>query len=545
MGICNLEESRSKLKPWKNKTFSKKAEYYYTKFDSYSKDTQVRETVKLEPKIINCNKDNVCKIQLIIFTNNAKTASKYGGTTDEGYVDATLNIMNFQKFFIMEYFFEKDQPIEFRITGTINGIVKTSLPSIMGSRGQTLKKEIEGAEGIFLEVKGHSYKKDIYSNLNINISMNGNLYGKDLLYLIIARGNNQHPQEQLLYRSEVISPLKNISHIEFKLCSIPDIYVSPDRIYQTTLISIELFDSKHKKSLGEYSGTLQPLINRNTEIKLNSSSITTNIYIDAIKNYSFLDYLRGGMQINLWVAIDFTGSNGLPNTPTSLHYLGVESNQYEIAIRECGNIVAYYDYDQKFQVFGFGGYFNGSSEVNHCFPLNGNPDDPEIFGVDGILQTYRAVLRNTRLAGPTYFHHFIEYLNNSVKKDISNENYNIYNILMILTDGIIGDMDETINALVESSYLPISVIIIGIGNADFTNMDILDADEDPLYDKNMRKADRDLVQFVPFRDFQNDGQKLAEQVLEEVPRQIVEYYQHQKLPPGKPIVDIHIDNNQV
>ena len=99
-------------------------------------------------------------------------------------------------------------------------------------------------------------------------------------------------------------------------------------------------------------------------------------------------------------------------------------------------------------------------------------------------------------------------------------------------------MDDTIDALVEASYLPISVIIIGIGNADFSNMDVLDADEDPLYDNNGRKADRDLVQFVPYKDFKNNGQKLAEQVLEEVPRQIVEFFQHRKIAPRDRVVDI-------
>ena len=109
---------------------------------------------------------------------------------------------------------------------------------------------------------------------------------------------------------------------------------------------------------------------------------------------------------------------------------------------------------------------------------------------------------------------------------------------MILTDGIIDDMDETVDSLVEASFLPISVIIIGIGDADFTNMEILDSDDSVLTDKNGRKADRDLVQFVPFKEFRNDGQKLAEQVLEEVPRQIVEYYQHKKIAPGDPIINI-------
>ena len=65
-----------------------------------------------------------------------------------------------------------------------------------------------------------------------------------------------------------------------------------------------------------------------------------------------------------------------------------------------------------------------------------------------------------------------------------------YNFLMILIDGLINDMDETIDVLFEASYLPISVIIIGICYGDFGNMDILDDDDNPLFDKSSRKADR-------------------------------------------------------
>jgi hypothetical protein len=35
---------------------------------------------------------------------------------------------------------------------------------------------------------------------------------------------------------------------------------------------------------------------------------------------SLIDYLKGGEQINLSIAIDFTGSNGDPQSSTSLHY---------------------------------------------------------------------------------------------------------------------------------------------------------------------------------------------------------------------------------
>ena len=95
---------------------------------------------------------------------------------------------------------------------------------------------------------------------------------------------------------------------------------------------------------------------------------------------------------------------------------------------------------------------------------------------------------------------------------------------MILTDGIINDMTQTIDLLVEGAKLPLSVIIIGIGNANFDNMEILDADDNPLVSSSGEKCIRDLVQFVPFSKFEHNQQRLAEEVLEEIPTQILEYY---------------------
>lgn len=51
----------------------------------------------------------------------------------------------------------------------------------------------------------------------------------------------------------------------------------------------------------------------------NSGVLHFSIRIE--KAYSFLDYIMGGTEINLMVAIDFTGSNGAPTDPKSLHYV--------------------------------------------------------------------------------------------------------------------------------------------------------------------------------------------------------------------------------
>ena len=74
---------------------------------------------------------------------------------------------------------------------------------------------------------------------------------------------------------------------------------------------------------------------------------------------------------------------------------------------------------------------------------------------------------------------------------------------MIITDGEITDMDSTITALVHASSLPMSVVIIGVGDSDFSSMKALDSDDHPLTDCHGSVARRDVVQFVAIRDFKN------------------------------------------
>lgn len=78
-----------------------------------------------------------------------------------------------------------------------------------------------------------------------------------------------------------------------------------------------------------------------------------------------------------------------------------------------------------------------------------------------------------------------------------------YFILLIITDGVISDMDETRHAVVQASKLPMSIIIVGVGNADFAAMEFLDGDSRVLRSYTGEEAVRDIVQFVPFRDFRN------------------------------------------
>ena len=85
---------------------------------------------------------------------------------------------------------------------------------------------------------------------------------------------------------------------------------------------------------------------------------------------------------------------------------------------------------------------------------------------------------------------------------------NTYQTLLILTDGEIHDMDQTIDKIIQGANLPLSIIIVGVGNANFENMDKLDGDNG-LYGSNGMKSQRDIVQFVPFRNVGMNGDVLA------------------------------------
>ena len=58
--------------------------------------------------------------------------------------------------------------------------------------------------------------------------------------------------------------------------------------------------------------------------------------------------------------------------------------------------------------------------------------------------------------------------------------YVLLNILFIQIDGVITDMGTTIRAIVRARDLPLSIVIVGVGNDDFKNMKILDGDDERL-----------------------------------------------------------------
>jgi hypothetical protein len=264
--------------------------------------------------------------------------------------------------------------------------------------------------------------------------------------------------------------------------------------------------------------------------------LKSQLFVDKFSEcvqHTFLDYLAGGCELNFMVAVDYTASNGNPRLPDSLHYIDPSGrpNSYQRAILEVGEVLQFYDADKKFPSWGFGARpIDGP--VSHCFNLNGSSNYCEVDGIQGIMMAYTSALHNVSLAGPTLFGPVISNAALIASQSLANGGRK-YFVLLIITDGVVTDLQETKDALVKASDLPLSILIVGVGGADFKEMEILDADKgDRLESSSGRVASRDIVQFVPLRDVQNGEISVVQALLAELPTQFLTYMRSRDIKPS-------------
>jgi len=225
--------------------------------------------------------------------------------------------------------------------------------------------------------------------------------------------------------------------------------------------------------------------------------------------------------LDLSIAIDFTGSNGSPNYENSLHYIkNGFINNYEKAIRENIKIISMYNKQDKYNVYGFGAKVNGI--FKNIFTIN-RTDDPSIIGIENIISKYKETVNDVVFSGGTYFAPVIKEFKRRAEQNNNNYNFN-YNISIIISDGYLQDIDETIDSIVEASILPISFIIIGVGDNANSDMKILNGENGKLISSKGVILNKDIIQYVHFNDYANDLTKLTEAVLKYIPDQISNYY---------------------
>uniref|UniRef100_A0A8C2AUC3 Copine IVa n=1 Tax=Cyprinus carpio TaxID=7962 RepID=A0A8C2AUC3_CYPCA len=424
----------------------------------------------------------------------------------------------FSKVFTLDFYFEEVQRLRYElydISSSQNGMREADCLGAMECTLGQVSIKIQAGHITTEELTGNNdYVELSFSARKLD---DKDFFSKSDPFLEIYRVNDDNTQ-QLVHRTETIMNNLNPAWKTFKtslnsLCS-----GDHERILKCTVWD---WDSNGKHDfIGEFQATFREMrsamdgrqvqwecINPKYKVKkknYKNSGIVILNQCKIIKMHSFLDYIMGGCQIQFTVAIDFTASNGDPRNSCSLHYIHpYQPNEYLKALVAVGEICQDYDSDKMFPAFGFGARIPPDFKVSHDFAVNFNEDNPECAGIQGVVEAYQNCLPKIQLYGPTNIAPIIQKVANFASEEMHTKEAMQYFILLILTDGVITDMADTREAIVHASHLPMSVIIVGVGNADFTDMEMLDGDDGILRSPKGEPVLRDIVQFVPFRNFKH------------------------------------------
>jgi len=168
-------------------------------------------------------------------------------------------------------------------------------------------------------------------------------------------------------------------------------------------------------------------------------------------------------------------------------------------------------------MYGFG--LADKKQPAHCVQIHKNKGSKD---VTGVLQDYRDFLQKDRyvFSTPNLISPILKKLNSKVQTASPLD----YFIFLVLTNGQINDIEETVQTVVQSSFLPVSIIVIGLGeNNDFSLLEFLDSDDERLMDKYGRIQQRDNLQFVEYNKHKGNPKELKNQVLNELPEQMENY----------------------
>eukprot|EP00494_Astrolonche_serrata_P031323 UN31592 len=91
-------------------------------------------------------------------------------------------------------------------------------------------------------------------------------------------------------------------------------------------------------------------------------------------------------------------------------------------------------------------------------------EDAKVKGINGILNAYKKSLQKVSLSGPRLFEPLISGATDRASTD---EKSDQYDILIIFTAGDAADGRKTWDRLIKACDKPLSVVIIGLGDAKF------------------------------------------------------------------------------
>ena len=200
----------------------------------------------------------------------------------------------------------------------------------------------------------------------------------------------------------------------------------------------------------------------------------------------------------------------------NLHSISPYPNPYQHAMSIICRTLHSFDVDQLIPAYGFGDTRTGDHSV-FSFLSNANGSEAACVKLEGVLNAYSAIIADIangriQMSGPTSFAPIIRKAIELVT--VSRK----YHILIIIADGVIDtkkNKEETIQAIVDASKHPLSIVCVGVGAGPF---DLLEQ-----FDDCVPERDFDNFQFVNFHQTmatcENQELGFATKAMMEIPEQ--------------------------
>ena len=242
-----------------------------------------------------------------------------------------------------------------------------------------------------------------------------------------------------------------------------------------------------------------------------------NIDLKNEKN-SVFDYFKSGTKLSCFISIDFSERNN-QESPENIkdNYLNVFKN--------ISNIISPYIKNHLYYTTGFGARQINSDEKKKFFNLNMNEKDSSIQTIDKVIDKYNSCLNQNKIISENKIY-FSPVIKNTTKEIYKLYEMRFYNILFIITHNNLEkkDIRKTIDSIIESCYLPLTIIIIGVGKNDFSKMYEIFNIKDKFSSVGMERIRNNILFTSLNENFSNDIEKMIQWCLKELSKQMIEYY---------------------
>lgn len=430
-----------------------------------------------------------------------------------------------------------------------------SLGQLMGAKGCSLAKRLgtdgKNRSGAYLVVTGKGVVEDrevlefrfscqdLVQQHNIIIDKldRSKVIDKCRPYFRLERLHQDDLSWELIWKSEVLKPTHDPVWNEARL---PLQLLCNDNQRNPLKITIWDYDKIRKShiQLGFVESTVSEIINKakdggipvfiivREKQKLFRKNKMKHVGLLKVLNASvmtvpsMLQYVSGGMSLDLMVGIDCSVANGVWGTEKNLHFSKNDAmNDYQAGMKQLGTLFENFSRGRKSSLWGLGAEIAG--QYRDCYAMKERLCESTDF-----LDIYKNKIINSEDFGFGKELSLNPFLEAAIFRTIKlSKKRPCYTVLAVFVAGDLIGLQQTIDLVCTAAEdAPISVLIIGVGDSDLDSVKILCGDKDgKLHDSRGIPIAREIFTFVRFKDFEGNAGKAIAEALKDIPEQFVQY----------------------